>query len=153
MIRKSLATSMALTMLLLFAAAWPARAGTEDDVKALFGKFIAAQNAHDVKAVGEILHDSPQFLWITRNTAVWGRDAALKRFEENYRGTWLLEPKFDEVKVVELSPAVAELFVPAVFTIAPAGQTAQLRRFLLTQIYVKTAGGWRLTTILPFAVP
>jgi len=59
MIRKSLATSMALTMLLLFAAAWPARAGTEDDVKALFGKFIAAQNAHDLKAVGEILHDSP----------------------------------------------------------------------------------------------
>ncbi len=55
MIRKSLATSMALTMLLLFAAAWPARAGTEDDVKALFGKFIAAQNAHDLKAVGEIL--------------------------------------------------------------------------------------------------
>ena len=87
------------------------------------------------------------------NTAIWGRDAALKRFEENYRGTWLLEPKFDEVKVVELSPGVAELFVPAVFTIAPAGQAAQPRRFLLTQIYVKTAGGWRLTTILPFAVP
>jgi hypothetical protein len=91
-----------------------------------------------------------QFLWITRNTPIWGRDAALKRFEENYQGTWLLEQKFGDVKITELSPGVAQLFVPAVFTIAPAGQTAQPRRFLLTQVYVKTAGGWRLATILPF---
>jgi hypothetical protein len=102
---------------------------------------------------GDILLNSPQFLWITRNTAVWGRDAALKRFEENYKGTWLLEAKFDEVKVTELSPGAAQLFVPAVFTIAPAGQTAQPRNFLLTQIYVRTIDGWRLATILPFPVP
>jgi hypothetical protein len=36
------------------------QAGTEDEVKALFSKFIAAQNAHDLKAVGEILQDSPR---------------------------------------------------------------------------------------------
>lgn len=130
-----------------------ARAGVEGEVKAQFEKFIAAQNAHDLKAVGDILQDSAQFFWITRNTPVFGRDAALKRFAENYQGTWLLEPKFDEVKVTELAPGVAQLFVPAVFTIAPAGQTAQPRRFLLTQIYVKTAEGWKLATILPFPVP
>jgi len=137
---------------LLFAAT-AAHAGTEDEVKGQFGKFIAAQNAHDLKAVGEILLDSPQFLWITRNTPVWGRDDALKRFEENYKGTWLLEPKFEEIKVSELSPGSAQLFVPAVFTIAPPGQTAQPRNFLLTQIYVRTADGWKLATILPFPVP
>jgi len=37
------------------------QAGTEDEVKALFSKFITAQNAHDLKAVGEILQDSPDF--------------------------------------------------------------------------------------------
>jgi ketosteroid isomerase-like protein len=145
--------SMFAAALMLIAAAGAARAGAEDDVKALFGKFIAAQNAHDLKVVGEILLDSPQFFWITRNTPVWGRDAALKRFEENYKGTWLLEPKFDEVKVTELSPGAVQLFVPAVFTIAPAGQTAQPRNFLLTQIYVRTNDGWKLATILPFPVP
>ncbi len=36
------------------------QAGTEDEVKALFSKFIAAQNGHDLKAVGEILQDSPR---------------------------------------------------------------------------------------------
>jgi ketosteroid isomerase-like protein len=149
----SFAKYIAAATLLLLAAAGPVRAGMEDEVKALFGKFITAQNAHDLNVVGEILLDSSQFFWITRNTPIWGRDAALKRFEENYQGTWLLEPKFDEVRVTELSPGAAQLFVPAVFTIAPKGQTAQPRRFLLTQIYVKTASGWKLATILPFPVP
>jgi hypothetical protein len=52
----------------------------------LFAKSIAAQNAHDINAVGDILQDSPQFLWITRGVALSGRDAALKRFEENLSG-------------------------------------------------------------------
>jgi hypothetical protein len=75
--------------MMLLAAAGATRAGTEDEAKALFRKFIMAQNAHDLRAVGEILLDSPRFLWISRTTPVWGRDAALKRFEENYKGTWL----------------------------------------------------------------
>ena len=54
------------------------QAGTEDEVKALFSKFIAAQNAHDLKAVGEILQDSPRFLWITRNTPIWGRGGCVE---------------------------------------------------------------------------
>ena len=149
----TMARSMVSATLILLAAAGATRAGTEEEVKALFGKFIAAQNAHDLDAVGRILLDSPQFFWITRNTPVWGRDAALKRFGENYKGTWLLEPKFDEVKITELSPGAAQLFVPAVFTIAPPGQAAQPRNFLLTQIYVRTSDGWKLSTILPFSVP
>ena len=129
------------------------QAGTEDEVKAVFNTFIAAQNAHDLKAVGEILQDSTRFLWITRNAPIWGREAALKRFAENYQGTWLLEPRIEEIVVVELGPGVAQLFVPAVFTISPPGQAAQPRRFLLTQVYVKERDGWKISTILPFPVP
>jgi hypothetical protein len=89
----------------------------------------------------------------SHSQALWGRDAALKRFEENYRGTWRLEPKFDEVQVTEIAPGVVRVFAPSVFTIAPAGQDPQPRRFLLTQVYVKTAEGWRLSTLLPFPTP
>jgi hypothetical protein len=105
-------------------------------------KFVVAQNAHDLKAVGEILQDSPQMFWITRGQVYWGRDAALKRFGEYYQGTWALEPKTNEIKLVELSPDVAQLFAPTVFRIAPPGQTAQPSLFLLNQIYVRTAGGY-----------
>jgi len=142
MVRKYALLAIALATVLSFGVG-KARAGSEDEVKALFAKFIA----------GDILQDSSQFLWITRGVALWGRDAALKRYEENYQGTWRLEPQFDEVQVTEIAPSVVRVLAPSVFTIAPAGQVAQPRRFLLTQVYVKTADGWKLSTLLPFPTP
>ena len=86
--------------------------GVEDDVRAAVERFVAAQNAHDLSAVREILVDSPQFLWITRGTAVWGRQAALARFETLYRGTWRLEPAITELRIALLSNEVAEIYMP-----------------------------------------
>ena len=116
-------------------------------------KFVAAQNAHDLKAVGELLQDSPQFLWITRGIPIWGRDAALKRFEALYQGTWSLDPKIDELRVTELQPGVVQLYVPMTFMISPAGQAAQPTRFLMNQVVVKTADGWKVSSILPIPAP
>ena len=113
-------------VLMIFAGS--AQAGTEDEVKAQFSKFITAQNGHDLKAVGDMLLDSPQFLWITRGAPIWGREAALKRFEALYQGTWSLDPKTDELKVFEIQPGVAQVYVPITFMIAPAGQPAQPHR-------------------------
>jgi len=48
-----------------------------------------------------------------------------------------------------LSPDVAQIFVPIVFTIGPAGQPAQVTRFLMNQVFVKASDGWRVRTILP----
>jgi len=101
-------TSRIAISLVLLTVAGVARAGTEDEVKALFAKFVAAQNAHDLKAVGELLQDSAQFLWVTRGVPIWGRDAALKRFEVLYQGTWSLDPKIDELRVIELQPGVVQ---------------------------------------------
>jgi ketosteroid isomerase-like protein len=138
-------------VLMIFAGS--AQAGTEDEVKTQFSKFVAAQNAHDLKAVGNMLLDSPQFLWITRGAPIWGREAALKRFEALYQGTWSLDPKTDELKVFEVQPGVAQLYVPITFMIAPAGQTAQPMRFLMNQILVKTPEGWKVSSVLPIPVP
>jgi uncharacterized protein (TIGR02246 family) len=146
-------TSRIAISLVLLTGAGVARAGSEEEVKALFAKFVAALNAHDPKAVGELLQDSPQFLWITRGVPVWGRDAALKRFEALYQGTWSLDPKIDELKVIELQPGVVQLYVPITFMISPAGQTAQPTRFLMNQIVVKAADGWKVSSILPIPAP
>jgi uncharacterized protein (TIGR02246 family) len=131
-----------------------ARASSEEDeIKALFTKFVEAQNAHDLKAVGNLLQDSPNFLWITRGTPIWGRDAALRRFEALYQGTWSLDAKTDELRVIELQPGVAQIYVPIIFMIAPAGQTALSARFLMNQVVVKTADGWKVASILPILAP
>jgi uncharacterized protein (TIGR02246 family) len=138
---------------MLLSVAGIAGAGSEDEVKALFTKFVAAQNAHDIKAVGELLHDTPQFLWTTRGAPIWGREAAQKRFEALYQGTWSLDPKMDELKVTELLPGVVQLYVPITFMISPAGQTAQPARFLMNQVAGKTADRWKVSSILPIPAP
>ena len=145
--------SRAALAAVLMICAGSVQAGPEDEVKAQFSKFIAAQNAHDLKAVGDMLLDSPQFLWITRGAPIWGREAALKRFEALYQGTWSLDPKTDELKLFEIQPGVAQLYVPITFIIAPAGQPAQPMRFLMNQILVKTAEGWKVSSVLPIPVP
>ena len=74
-----------LILFLLLSTAGIVRADSEDEVKVVFAKFVAAQNAHDLKEVGALLQDSAQFLWITRGSPVWGHDAAIKRFEALYQ--------------------------------------------------------------------
>ena len=62
------------------------------EARALFERFVAAQNAHDPVAAEALLWNSPDFLWITRGQAIWGRTAAMERFRALYAGTWRLEP-------------------------------------------------------------
>lgn len=128
-------------------------AAPEDEVKAVFERFVTAQNAHDLKAVADLLRDSPNFLWITRGAPIWGREAALKRFEALYQGTWRLEPEGSALKVTMLAENTAQLYVPIVFTIGAPGQPAQPTRFLMNQVLVKTAAGWRVSSILPIPAP
>src|SRR6185503_2277717 len=138
----------ALTTMLVLALA--SRAATADDVevRAFVERFVAAQNAHDIRAVGDLLWDSPEFLWVSRGTAIWGRDAALTRFEALYKGTWRLEPAMGDLRVVRLADGVAEIHVPIVFTIGAAGQPAQTTRFLMNQVLLRTGAGWKIASIL-----
>ena len=87
---KKFTATLFLTSILFVNSAF---AAPEDDVKGVFDRFISAQNAHNGTAVRELLLDSPNFLWVTRGAPIWGRDAAMKRFEELYQGTWKLSPR------------------------------------------------------------
>ena len=91
--------SMSILALTLTLSVGSAFGGAEDDVKVVFDRFVVAQNAHNVSAVRDLLWDSPDFLWITRGAPIWGRDAALKRFEALYHGTWKLSPDTSKLKV------------------------------------------------------
>jgi ketosteroid isomerase-like protein len=129
-------------------------AGTEDEqVRDTFRKFVAAQNAHDLQAVEQILLDSPEFLWITRGTPIWGRAQAIARFRDIYAGTWQLAPDTSALRLIHVREGVVQVFVPVQFTIGPAGQPPQVSQFLINQVLVKTDAGWRISSILPILVP
>jgi ketosteroid isomerase-like protein len=130
-----------------------ATATTEDEVRVIFNRFVAAQNAHDIKAVESLLLGSPNFLWITRGMPVWGHDAALKRFTALYEGTWRLDPEASDLKITMIADGVAQVYVPINFTIGAAGQPPQQTRFLMNQVLVKTPDGWRVSSILPIPAP
>ena len=142
-----------ITAVLLVFSAASTRASPEGDVRAAFDQFVKAQNAHDVAAVRELLLDSPNFLWVTRGAPIWGRDAALKRFEVLYQGTWKLSPDTANLKAVLVSDMTAQIHVPVTFNIGPPGQPAPDAPFLMNQTLVKTAAGWRIANILPIPLP
>ena len=128
-------------------------AAPEDDVRATFDRFVAAQNAHDIKAVEALLLSSPDFLWVTRGIPIWGHDAAIKRFTALYDGTWRLDPEPSGLKITIIGDRVAQIYVPIIFSIGPAGQPPQQTRFLMNQVLVKTPDGWRVSSILPIPAP
>jgi ketosteroid isomerase-like protein len=130
-----------------------ADAASEDEVRAAFQQFVTAQNAHDLKAVDGLLLPSPDFLWITRGTPIWGKDAALQRFAALYQGTWHLDPETAGFKIVMLGDSAAQIYIPITFAIGAAGQPAQQTKFLMNQVLVKTPAGWKVSSILPIQAP
>lgn len=140
-------TSILLATALALASAAPAQA--DKDARATFEKFVKAQNDHDLAAVGELLLDSPDFLWVTKGSAIWGREPALKRFKALYNGTWKLEPETGALKLVALNAEAFEVHVPIVFTIGEPGQEAKRTRFLMTMLLVSSRGHLKVASILP----
>jgi hypothetical protein len=126
----------------------------KDEVRATLERFVAAQNAHDIKALESLLLKSPNLLWITRGTPVWGSDSALKRFSAlDEEGTWRLDAEASNLRITLLGDRVAQLYVPIMFTIEAPGQPAQSTRFLMNQLLVKARDGWKVSSILPIPVP
>ncbi len=142
-----------LSVALLLPALAPAGDGSDSEIKKTFEAFVAAQTAHDARAVGELLWDGTGFVWITRGTVIWGREAALRRFEANYAGTWRLDPDMGQFRVTMLGADVAEIFVPLTVTAGPTGQPAQAVAIHMNQVLVRTPGGWKIASILPIPVP
>lgn len=150
---RRLGRRLSSALLLSTAFLHPADAEPQDEIRTTFERFVVVQNDHDIANLKSLLLASPNFLWITRGTPIWGSEAALKRFAVLYQGTWRLEPDESALKVITISKDVAQLFVPISFTIGPAGHPAQTMRFLINQVLVKTRDGWRVSSILPIPVP
>jgi uncharacterized protein (TIGR02246 family) len=130
------------------------RAATlEDEVRAVFDKYIAAQNAHDLKTVQALFVDSPDFLWISRGKPVWGKDAALRSLEERYKGTWHIDIDRKEFRVISVSRRVAQVYAPTQLTVGDPGAEPATNRLYINLMMVKKPEGWRITSILPILVP
>jgi hypothetical protein len=114
---KRLTVVLGLFGFLLSQRGW---ADATTDVKAVFERFIVAQNVRDMDTLRGLLLDTPNFLWVARGTPVQGRDAALQDLGERCQGTFYLDPGMAEFRAIELSGDVVQLYSPAVFIPSPA---------------------------------
>ena len=143
-----------LMLMALALVATLARASTmEDEVRAVFDKYIATQNAHDLKGMRNLLSDSPDMLWISRGKAIWGRDAALKSLEERYKGTWKIDVDKKELRVISVSRRVAQVYAPTQLSVGEPGAEPARNRLYINLVMVKKPDGWQIVSILPILVP
>jgi uncharacterized protein (TIGR02246 family) len=143
---------------LVFAAAAvflaPAQATTmEEEVRAVFDRYVAVQNEHDLKAMRNLLVDSPDFLWISRGKPIWGREAALKELEERYKGTWQLEVDRKDLRVISVSRRVAQVYATTHLTVGDAGAKPARTRAYINLVMVKKPEGWQIASVLPIQAP
>ena len=126
-------------------------AANETEARALFAKFVAAQNAHNADDVKAMLWNSPSMLLFARGVETRGPESVAARFKEYYEGTWHLEPDMAQFRVAAISSDVLQILVPIVFTRGLPGNPPQDNAFLISQTFVRDATDWYVASILPIA--
>jgi hypothetical protein len=126
-------------------------ATNEAQARALFTKFVAAQNAHSVSGVKAMLWNSPGTLLLARGTEIRGSEAIAGRFHEYYEGTWHVEPDMSLFHVTLISKDVMQFLVPVVLTRGFPSQPSQDNKFLVIQTLVHDANGWDIASIISIA--
>jgi uncharacterized protein (TIGR02246 family) len=129
---------------LMLALATPVHADQQQEIRALYGQFVAAQNAHDIDAVRPLLSDRPDFLWITDGRPVWGREAMLDRMAEFQKAeVWQVVPEYDASQVILLDDDSAVFHLPLLLIVGSRANPAQLP-WLVEVICQKEPDGWRI---------
>jgi uncharacterized protein (TIGR02246 family) len=133
-----------LALLLAVGLGVPARADPEQDIRALYETFVAAQNAHDLDAVRAVLSESPDFLWISDGRPVWGREEMLARMAGFQNAeVWQVEPEYDASQVILLDDDTAVFHIPLVLVIGSQADPARLP-WLVEVLCQKEPAGWRI---------
>lgn len=135
----------ALPLLTLLAC--PAAAGPAEDARALYARFVAAQNAHDFDGVRAVILDAPQFLWISNGMALWGPDAMIERLRRFHANeVWRIEPDERLARTVEVTAETAVVTVPLTLTVGPRSGP-QRYRILVSALCVQRPAGWRIAAL------
>ncbi|MDG3441221.1 YybH family protein [Nitrospirillum amazonense] len=125
-----------------------------EEIRALFLRQATAENAHDIQMMDTVLAHTPPgqpdpVNFVARAYRFWGRAAVIDHFRAVFAGTWRFEPDEDAIRILPLGPDVAHIYAPTRITVGPAGQEGTTHTFLVNEVAIRTAGGWRISAIVP----
>jgi hypothetical protein len=159
-IQKTLTSFIAAVM--LGAANAPAHAvathqftdADRQEVKDIFLRQAAAATAHDIVAFERVLASAPPdqpdpIAFVARAYQFWGKPALIEHFKETFKGVWKFEPNVESIKIVPLTPDVAEVYAPTQITLGASEASARTAPFLVYEVAVRTSEGWRVASIVP----
>jgi len=134
---------------------------TEQELRATYKRLIDAENAHDIETVKGFIWKSPSALFVAKTktpaegnwAGFWGADTVASHINELFQGTFVMAPDYAREKVVQLSPDVAETYVPLRISVAYAGQSGTPKPFLMIVEWVRVGGEWKMATDIALPIP
>jgi ketosteroid isomerase-like protein len=131
-----------------------------ETLRSLFKDLIEAENRHDLKAVRSFLVASPDSLFISKTEPLtkgdwgpyWGAEQVMGHFQSLYKSVFRIDPDYSSLKIVGLTPDVAELYVPIVITTDYSFTEPKPTAARMVLVWLKTSRGWKMATDIPLPV-
>lgn len=155
-LRETVCVSLVCTCLTVSAYAQTSEVGASDiqQVRALFLRQTAAESAHDIHALDEVIarvpvgHPDP-VSFIARAYQFIGREAVMQHFRKTFEGTWRLDADESKIRVIPLSSDIVQIYAPTRVTIGAPNQEPKTALFLINEFAIRTPTGWRISAIVP----
>lgn len=124
-------------------------------VQAVFEQQARAATAHDLDAFSAVFAPSgaegDPVTFIARPYQFWGKAELIEHFRETFKGIWKFEPDLAKLRIVPLTPDVAQLYAPTRITLGRTAADARTAAYLVYEVAVRTPAGWRIGSIVPIS--
>jgi hypothetical protein len=131
-------------------------------IRAQFGELMDLANKHDLEALHAMFWQSPAALLVAKSAepsegnwaGYWGNEAIDQKLHDiAASGPVMLQPDYSKLKIVGLTPQVAESYAPLTITVSYAGQDGTPRPFLLIIEWIKVGKLWKVASEIILPVP
>jgi hypothetical protein len=135
---------------------------TLNKIKSQFGDVMELANRHDIEALHQMFWQSPSTLLVAKSAVpsegnwagFWGNDAIDQKLRDiAASGPVVLTPDLSKLKVVGLTPDIAESYAPVTITVSYAGQDGTPKPFLMILNWIKISSDWKIASEIILPVP
>ncbi len=140
----------------------PLDAQTLSTIASRFSELMELANRHDLDALHQMFWQSPSVLLVAKSAissegnwaGFWGNNAVDQKLHDiAASGPVILTPDLSRLKVVGLTPEVAESYAPVNITVSYAGQDGTPRPFLMIINWIKVSNDWKIASEIILPVP
>jgi ketosteroid isomerase-like protein len=125
------------------------------EVQEVFERQAQAATKHDLDAFDAVFAAPSDLgdpvVFVARPYQFWGKPSLIDHFRETFKGVWKFEPDLTKLRVIPLTPDVAQLYAPTQITLGHSAADAHTASYLVYEVAVRTAAGWRIGSIVPIA--